>query len=142
MKISIPDFDAEIVYKGNEAKNIYNKMLNEDMETLIRKIVNLACRTTRIGTATIYSSIRKPEAVFARYCVFWYFNKYHKFSLKECGQIFSQDHATALHGIKDYNLEDRYQKNERVKWRERFVDLLKSQRQTGDSDIFNRELTK
>lgn len=58
------------------------------------------CIYTGIDSATIHSSYRKREVVFARHLIMYFCRKKTNLTLYEIGQHFGYDHTTTLHGCR------------------------------------------
>jgi len=114
--------DKEIIYTGNKAKNIWSRVINDSHMETINHVKKLACESVGIPLIRIKEKSRKQEVVWARNMVFWYVNKILKYSLHSAGDIFGKDHATALHGIREFNKENKYQKERVILWKKIFLE--------------------
>ena len=113
--------DKEIVYTGIKAKNIYHRMINDTHMETLNLVKRLACDAVGIPLIRINEKSRKREVVYARNMVFWYVNKYLKYSLAVSGQLFDKNHATAIHGIREFNKESKYLTESQRIWKKIFI---------------------
>lgn len=120
--IRLHSVDKDIEYVGNKAKNVYYKMINDTHKETINLVTRLACDAVGIPLIRIKEKSRKQEVVWARNMIFWYVNKYLHYSLALAGQLFDKDHATVIHGIREFNKPDKYQKENRKIWSKIFID--------------------
>ena len=67
---------------------------------------------------------RKEEVVFARYLIFWYLNKYMKYSFDKSGKLLDKDHATAIHGVRIIDSDPKFLKEYQRIWRKQFMNKL------------------
>lgn len=114
--------EKEIVYTGIKAKNIYHRMINDTHQETLNLVKRLACDAVGIPLIRISEKTRKQEVVWSRNMVYWYANKYFKYTLHLCGEIFNKDHATALHGIREFNKQNKYQKENQQLWKKIFIE--------------------
>ena len=126
--IRLHSVDKDIEYVGNKAKNVYYKMINDTHKETINLVTRLACDAVGIPLIRIKEKSRKQEVVWARNMIFWYVNKYLRYSLAVTGQLFDRDHATVIHGIREFNKPDKYQKENRILWNKIFIDKCRSYR--------------
>ena len=141
LKIKIQKLNAEIVYKSEDAISNYMRIIDTSQDNHLRKIISLACDSTRIPITAIYMKSRDPRKVFARNCVFWYCKKYMGYSHAKAGAIFSKDHATSIHGIRDFEKENKFQSTDRIEWKKRFIELLNEAHKI-DNEVYNYEVNR
>lgn len=72
----------------------------EDREKKETGLILKVCNVYGLTIDGLYSSKRKRETVEARFVLFYIFNKYLHYTLKETGAIFKKDHTTVLYGCK------------------------------------------
>jgi chromosomal replication initiation ATPase DnaA len=113
--------NKEIIYTGIKAKNIYHRMINDTHIETLNLIKRLACDSVGIPIIRIKEKSRKREVVYARNMVFWYVNKYLKYSLAVTGQLFDKDHSTAIHGIREFNKDNKYLTEDQRLWKKVFI---------------------
>jgi len=122
LTITIPLVDKVIEYTGTKAKNVYYKIINDTHLDTVNLIKRIACDSVGIPIIRLKEKSRKQEVVWARNLVFWYVNKYLRYSLSVSGQLFGMNHATVIHGIREINKENKYQKEIHQLWKKRFLD--------------------
>lgn len=109
--IRFPLYGIEVVTAvGEKAKNIMLGMSSDDVydEDRIEYAKNSAGSILGITSFQMNTSIKKEEAVFARWLVFDYAKNSLSHSMAECGKIFSpkKDRNTVLNGIKKLEKEN------------------------------------
>jgi len=112
--------DKELIYTGDEAKNIYHRVIGDSDTSTINLIKRLASESCGIPLCRIGEETRKVEPVFARSMVFWYVKTYMDFSYQKCGNLFGLNHATAINGIKLYKKEYKYLSVDQQAWKKKF----------------------
>ena len=125
--ITLLKFGHKFEYKNEQAKKIISKLLDEDEDGKIKLIKQIAAISCHIPEFRLYENSREKEVVFARYLIFWYTTTYMDMSLKNAGELFFKDHATALHGKRSVNKEDVFLSREQRYWKNRFINKLKDE---------------
>ena len=89
------------------------------MESYIDQIKKIVSDSQGVTVSDFDLKTNKRKITQCRFFVFYFAKNYLRYSLAECGNIFRQDHATALHGItvidglKDYTLKVEFEDMER-----------------------------
>lgn len=109
--IRFPLYNIEIVTAtGERAKKIMLGMSSDDVydEDRIEFAKNIAGSILGVTSFQMNTSIRKEEAVFARWLVFDYAKNSLSYSINECGKIFSpeKDYSTVRNGIEKLEKEN------------------------------------
>ncbi len=120
--IKLYSVDKEIIYVGEKAKNVYYRMINDTHKETVNLVKRIACDAVGIPLVRIKEESRKKEVVWARNMVFWYVNKYLGYGVADSGMLFKKNHATAIHGIKEFKKEHKYQTTNQIMWSKMFID--------------------
>ncbi len=124
--------DGEYIRRFVEAK--YKE---ENLPLYISHIAAEICGTDPIE---MKQKIRTDNVVFARYLAMWYMVTEMNVSYRIAGAYFNRDHATAIHGVKIINKEDRFLKPQEKKWKSVFLSVAEAknllQRNTLKKDTF------
>jgi len=132
--IKVKDISVQVgngdikLFTGDYAKRIAYKINRESVEDVINKAKQLSSDACGIQFFRLHENSRNLEIVFARYLIFWYANSFLGFSLKQSGNIFFKDHATALHGIRVIKTDDKYLRIEQRQWKSRFFIKLRNEK--------------
>lgn len=127
------------VESGVEAHRRYTEIKYKE-ENRAFYITHLASEICGTDPMEMKQKIRTDNVVFARYLAMWYMVTEMEMSYRLAGAYFNRDHATAIHGKKIIDKEDRFLKPQEKKWKSVFLSVAESknllQRNTLKKDTF------
>jgi len=116
-------FDLKIELNKEDSLKIFeSQIVNDEIDVNI--IYRFACDSCGITIPMLRLRTRKEEVVFARYLIFWYLNKYMKYSFDKSGKLLDKDHATAIHGVRIIDSDPKFLKEYQRIWRKQFMNKL------------------
>lgn len=121
LTITFHSLDKVIRYTGKKARLFYFRMINDTHKETIHLVKRLACNAVGIPLFRLNDNSRKKETVWARFMVMWYIKKYLNFSYYDSGRVFNKDRGTALHGVREFNKESKYQTDNQIFWKSLFL---------------------
>lgn len=67
------------------------------------QIIKFVCETHEISKEDLIKKTRKKELVKARFMAYWFIKNNTSLGLVSIGKLFSRDHSTVIHGIRDHS---------------------------------------
>jgi len=124
LTILIESLDKEIKFINNKAREVFDDMAN-DNTYLLEIVKNIVSDIIGIPLFRMFENTNKSEVAWSRYLIWYFMVRKLGLTVTESGRLFGRHHSTVIHGLAEFEKEDKFMHPIHRNWKNKFMQKLK-----------------